>query len=126
MDKKKLLKNNESDDIRGFEEFIESHLSESQFLPRAVGGNVKKNEAGFEHFTFLMNDSQRLNKLKNLVSTRLPFSAKFDQGPKLIKEQEEELEVLKVKLFELSQAQDSPYRKSLAEIFDSYFGPPKT
>ena len=71
MDKKKL-KNLEEDDIKGFEEFIEGQPSESTFLPRGVGGN-KKNEVGFEHFTFLSNDAERLTRLKNLLGQKLPF-----------------------------------------------------
>lgn len=125
MDKKKILKNLESEDLKGFEEFIEGQPSDGNFLPRGVGGGSKKNEAGFEHFTFLTNDSERLTNLKNLLSDRLPFSAKFDQGPKLIKDQRDEIDILKKKIFELSDREDSPMRKSLSEIFNSFFEPPK-
>ena len=119
MDKKRP--NRDSDDLKGFEEFIEGQPSGS-FLPKGVGGN-KKNESGFEHFTFLTNDSQRLTKLNNLLNEKLPFSARFDQGDKLVKEQREELESTKKKLFEICEQKDSPYQKSMAEIFDSFFGP---
>lgn len=115
----------DAEDLKGFEEFIEGQPNDTTFLPRGVGGGSKKNEAGFEHFTFLTNDSQRLTKLKNVLGSRLPFSAKFDQGPKLIKDQKDELEILKKKIFELSDKEDSPYRKSLSEIFNSFFEPPK-
>lgn len=125
MDKKKLIKNLEEDDIKGFEEFIEGQPADSSFLPRGVGGSNKKNDAGFEHFTFLTNDSDRLMKLKLLLSEKLPFSSKFDQSIKLIKDQKDEIIVLRKKLFEALDKEGSPYRKSLSEIFNSYFEPPK-
>lgn len=125
MDKKKLVKSLEPEDLKGFEEFIEGQPAESTFLPRGVGGSPKKNESGFEHFTFLTNDSVRLTKLKNLLSERLPFSSRFEQGPKLIKDQRDEIEVMKKKIFELSDIEGSSYRKSLSEVFNSFFEPPK-
>jgi len=123
MDKKRLVKNLEGDDIKGFEEFIDGQPSESSFLPKGVGG--KKEVQGFEHFTFLDNDSERLTKLKQLLTEKLAFSAKFDQSTKLINEQKEELVLLKKKIFEYSEKKDSSYLKSLSEVFDSFFSPPK-
>ena len=124
MDKKKL-KNLEQDDIKGFEEFIEGQLQDTSFLPKGAGGSSKKNESGFEHFTFLTNDAERLSKLKSLLSEKLPFSSKFDQSAKLIKDQKEEISLLRKNLFQLLDEQGSPYRKSLSEVFDSFFEPPK-
>lgn len=125
MDKKKLIKNLEQEDLKGFEEFIEGQPADSTFLPRGVGGGSKKNEVGFEHFTFLTTDSDRLMKLKLLLSEKLPFSAKFDQSAKLIKDQKEEVNFLRKRLFEVLDKEGSPYRKSLSEIFNPYFEPPK-
>lgn len=124
MDKKRLVKNIETDDIKGFEEFIEGQPNDSTFLPKGVGGS-KKNEAGFEHFTFLTDDAERLTRLKKMLSEKLPFSAKFDQGDKLIRDQRDEIEVLKKKLFAVCDQDGSGYRKTLGEIFDSYFEPVK-
>lgn len=125
MDKKKLLKTNDSEDLRGFEEFIEGQPNEGSFLPKGVGGGSKKNEAGFEHFTFLTNDSERLLKMADLLNAKLPFSSKFDQSAKLINEQKNEIELLKKRLLEVCEEKDSPYKKSLREIFNSFFEPPK-
>ena len=125
MDKKRLIKNLEPEDLKGFEEFIEGQPSDTNFLPRGVGGTSKKNDTSFEHFTFLTNDSVRLAKLKLLLSEKLPFSSKFDQSDKLIREQAAELALMKTKLFEACDPKDSPYRKSLQEIFNSFFEPPK-
>lgn len=125
MDKKRLIKNLEAEDLKGFEEFIEGQPGDTNFLPRGVGGSSKKNEAGFEHFTFLTNDANRLAKLNEVLGERLPFSSKFEQGHKLIQEQKDEIELLRRKMFDLMDKHDSGYRKSLAEILDSYFSPPK-
>ncbi|WP_408097056.1 hypothetical protein ACJVC5_18640 [Peredibacter sp. HCB2-198] len=124
MDKKRLIKSLEPEDLKGFEEFIEGQPSDTSFLPKGVGG-AKKEVAGFEHFTFLTNDSVRLTKLKFLLSEKLPFSSRFDQSGKLIQEQKEEIELLKKKMFEVCDKAGSPYRKSISEIFNSFFEPPK-
>jgi ABC-type transporter Mla subunit MlaD len=125
MDKKRLIKNMEPEDLKGFEEFIEGQPTDTNFLPKGVAG-AKKDVAGFEHFTFLTNDSERLTKLKSLLSEKLPFSARFDQSAKLIQEQKDELDLLKKKLFEVCDKEGSPYRKSISEVFNNFFEPPKT
>ncbi|WPU64047.1 hypothetical protein [Peredibacter starrii] len=124
MDKKRLVKSLEPEDLKGFEEFIEGQPSDSNFLPKGVGG-AKKEVAGFEHFTFLTNDSVRLTKLKFLLSEKLPFSSRFDQSGKLIQEQKDEIELLKKKMFEVCDKAGSPYRKSISDVFNSFFEPPK-
>jgi hypothetical protein len=123
MDKKKLLRSTEPEDLKGFEEFIEAQQDDHSFLPRGVGGGARKSEAGFEHFTFLENDAHRLGKLKALLNEGLPFSSKFDQSQKLVTQQREEIEILKKKIFELQDRPESDYRRSLGELFDAYFGP---
>jgi hypothetical protein len=125
MDKKNIRKSTEEEDLKGFEEFIQGQSEGNNFLPRGVGTGAKKNEAGFEHFTFLSNDMLRLTKLKKLLGSSLPFSAKFDQVPKLTKDQKEEIELLRKKIFEQSDKIGSPYRKSLSEIFNGFFSPPR-
>jgi hypothetical protein len=114
-------KNKKPEDLRGFEDFIESLPQDSHFLPRGVGGGVKK-EVSFEHFTFLTNDGERLQKLKALLSYKIPFSRKYEQGKKLIEEEVEDIRNLRTELFELDDEANSGYRKSLSEIFTSYFG----
>lgn len=124
MDKKKSGKRTDENDIRGFEEFIQGQSKETHFLPRPGAGTKK--DISFEHFTFLTNDAERLVKLKDLLTEKLPFSAKFEQGNRLLDDQREEITQLKDKIFTISDCQDSPYRKSLGEIVDSFFAPPKT
>ncbi len=124
MDTKKIIRNSPPEDIKGFEEFIEGENREQTFLPRPPVSGTKK-EVSFEHFTFLMNDSQRLARIKNLFSSKLPFAAKFEQAHKLLDDQNTEIRALKAKIFTIAEATESPYRKSLGELFDGFFAPPK-
>jgi hypothetical protein len=124
MDKKRLLKNLPPEDTKGFEEFIEGQSSDTNFLPRPTGSTKK--ETSFEHFTFLTTDGERLLRIKNLLMEKLPFSSKYDQGASILKQQKDEVKKYKTRLFEMSESQDSAYRKSIKEIFDSFFQPPKT
>ncbi len=120
MDKKKV-KPMDPEGLKGFEEFLEGQPNESTFLPRPMGSTNKK-EVSFEHFTFLTNDSERLINLKNLLSIKIPFSRKYEQGKKLIEEENEEVTNLNDSLFDIQNAKGSPFRKSMSEIFSGFFG----
>jgi hypothetical protein len=121
MDKKRLVKSLPQEDLKGFEEFIEGQSGDSSFLTR--GNAQAKKEISFEHFTFLTNDSTRLNKIKDLLMDKLPFASRYEQGQHLISEQTKELKLLRKHLFEICQKPDSGYRKSLGEILDKFFEP---
>jgi hypothetical protein len=119
MDKKRPGKSRPPEDLKGFEEFLEGQSSETNFIPR--GNTPAKKEISFEHFTFLTNDSIRLNKIKDLLMVKIPFAARHEQGQFLIAEQTRELELLRKHLFENCHRPDSAYRKSLSEILDTFF-----
>lgn len=121
MDKKRLVKNLPQEDLKGFEEFIEGQPDDSSFLPKPTA----KKEVSFEHFTFLTNDSTRLNKIKDLMMDKVPFAHKYQQGDHLIKAQQNEIVLLRKHLFEICNKPDSAYRKSIKEIFDSFYAPPE-
>lgn len=122
MDKKKIIKIADKEDLQGFEEFIDAQSKDSSFLPRP---NAAKKENSFEYFEFLTVDAQRLIKVKNLFSQKLPFLGKFNQAEMLIKQQKSEIAFIKNNLFLVSDKKDSLYRKSLRDVFDNYFEPPK-
>lgn len=109
------------DDLRGFEEFIEGENDRS-FMGK---GHPSKKEVSFEHFTFLTNDSERLVKLKNLLTVKLPFMVKYPQGKSLQEDQEYELDEIRSEIYAIDDKRGSNYRKSLQEIFDIYFTPSK-
>lgn len=124
MDKKKNFKDLTPDDVRGFEEFIEGQPTDPNAHSRGGGGSaLRKNDTGFENLTYLSNDGVRLTKLKDLLSSKLPFSARFDQGAQIIQQELEEVSILRMKLFEQLDRPGSPYRRSLAEVFDTFFEP---
>lgn len=122
MDKKRLVKSMPVDDLKGFEEFIDGQSPDTDFMNR---GNAIKKEVSFEHFTFLVNDATRLSKMKNLLMDKIPFATRFEQGDHLVQDQMKEVILLKRHLFEQLNKPVSPYRRSLAEIFNNFFEPPK-
>lgn len=122
MDNKKTGRS-EEDDLKGFEDFIQGQSSDPSFLPKSQ--TSKKNELGFEHFTFLSNDTIRLTKIKNLLTNQLPFSAKFDQSEKIIRDQREEIEILKTRIFKICDENNAGIKRSLKEVFDSFFSSSK-
>ncbi len=115
MDKKKPHSNNQDDDLRGFHEFIEGQSDQNVTL------KAHKKDLTHEQVTFLTNDSLRLTKIKNLLTSKLPFATQYNQGEVLIKKAREEASITKQKLFNLFSRPDSGYQKSISAIFDSYF-----
>lgn len=107
--------------MRGFEEFMDGEADKS-FMGRPAGG--PKRETNFENFTFLTNDAERLYKARNLLTEKLPFAARYDQSKSLLQSQAREVAGLKEKIFVISDKKGSFYRKSLSEIFDSFFKNP--
>lgn len=121
MDKKRPSNPLVPDDMKGFEDFIEGEPDRS-FMGKPVP-NPNKKEHTFENLTFLSNDAARLLKIKNLLTEKLPFTTQHEQGKQLIKEQNHDIKEIKDRIFTISDKRNSPYRKSLSEIFDSFFRP---
>lgn len=113
--------NEEENDLSGFQEFIESQKGDMPFLPRGVGGGKRKQEQNFNNLTFLTNDRSRLTKLRLLLNEKINFIAKFKQSEELLKLQDLEINELREKIYDVSDVEESPYRKSLREIFDGFF-----
>ena len=123
MNKKNFfVKTLPDEDLKGFEEYIDGQSNDTNFLPR---GNTSKKDVSFEHFTFLTNDSSRLTKLKDLLMDKIPLASKHEQGEKLIEKQQKEILLLKSSIFDHFNKPKSAYRKSIREIFDSFFSPPQ-
>jgi hypothetical protein len=120
VDRKKFGKT--PDDMKGFEEFIDGEPDGHSFMGK---GHPAKKEASFEHFTFLTNDSDRLMKVRQLLVLKIPFIKKYSQGKSLIDNLQEEKLNLSNELFNQCEKKGSAYRKSLLEIFEIYFNPPK-
>lgn len=115
MDKKKLHKSNQVDDLKGFEDFIDSAETGAQVDP-----NPGKNVGG-ESYTFLMNDNSRLKKISNLVAGKLPVIQDHEQGEKIIESQRKRNAQLKIELFQMLSEVDSPLEKSMSAIFNPVF-----
>ena len=120
MDNNNKSKKTAQEDLKGFEDFMEGQNDQAGQL------KLQKREGNFESYNFLENDSKRLNKIKNIMSQKIPFLSKYDQSSRLILEQKIEIEMLKNHLNEIFKLESSGYQTSLREVFDSYFGPTKT
>lgn len=120
MNKKTKHQENEEENLRGFEEFIEGQAEISR--NQKTSGNIsKKNDAEFEHLTFITTDSVRLTKIKNLLKEKVPLLSKFDQSDNLLSKQKNLREELKDQIFSFVNNDKSSFQKSMSEIFDSYF-----
>lgn len=108
------------EDAQGFQDFIDSEKDKS-FLLKKGNATALKNDRGFEYFTFLNNDGSKLVKTRLLLNEKIPFMLKFNQTSSLVEKQNNELSEIKQRLFQISDEKDSPFRKSLAEVFDLYF-----
>ncbi len=119
MDKKQFIKSTSPEDIKGFEDFIEG-APDGEFLNANFASKNKK-KLPHEYLTFIQNDGNRLDKINTLINKKIFVIKKYEQGPILIKQQLEEISNLRTKIFQKSIVNQSGFRKSLTEIFDSYF-----
>ena len=115
MDKKKLHRSNQPDDLKGFEEFLDQ-VVESRPVETGTAKNV-----GGESYTFLENDNIRLKKVARLVADKLPLMKQHSQGEKLIENQRRRNALLKAELFKQLGATGSPLEKSMAQVFNAFF-----
>ncbi|MBY0517990.1 MAG: hypothetical protein K2P81_13865 [Bacteriovoracaceae bacterium] len=117
MDKKKISRIQNIDDLKGFEEFIEHSSDES-----AIDKSTKN--VGGESLTFLQNDNSRLKKIAELVADKVPVLKNHGQGPKIIEHQRNLNSQLKNEIFKYLNADKSPLHKSLTHMWDSFFQKP--
>ena len=118
MDKKKLLNPKNADDLKGFEEFIDS-VSDGPVQdknPKSVGG---------EALSFILNDNVRLKKLSRLVSDQLPLAKDHSQGERIIEHQRNLNRQLKNQLYSQLKEPDSTLQKSLTNLWDNFFNSPQ-
>jgi hypothetical protein len=126
MDKKKKYNLDHVDDLKGFEDFIkEAPATDSGTTIKGASGISKKNDSNFENYTFLTNDADRIHKLNDLLKGKMDFLTRFDQSEKIIQRQKKDIMEIKEKIFLISDKEQSPYRKSLSEVFDTFFIPTK-
>ena len=114
MDKKKILRNQASDDLKGFEEFLD-HVDNEGGVDK-----VNKNIGG-ESLTFLYHDNTRLKKVASLVAQRLPVARTHEQGPKIIEQQRHLNAQLKNDLFRILDKKASPLQRTLGDLWDGFF-----
>jgi hypothetical protein len=111
----------EDNDLRGFQEFLESQKGDERFLPRPQASSGRKPEVNFNNLSFLTNDRERLMRTKVLLNEKVNFMTKFSQGETLLTQQRSDIEDLRTRIFQIADEEESSYRKSLHEIFDNFF-----
>ena len=127
LKKRKLLSSEVTGlhDLKGFEDFIHKAQEEEEELLRSdknySSSSKSKNEATFEHLTFLGHDSDRLRKIKDFVGKKIPFATEHQQLEKILEKQKDETEFLREEIFQRSDEKSSSYRKNLSKIFDQFF-----
>ena len=114
MDKKKAMRGQVTDDLKGFEEFLD-HVDHDNSVDK-----VNKNIGG-ESLTFLHHDNNRLKKVASLVAQKLPVARHHEQGPKIIEQQRHVNAQLKNDLFRLLDKRASPLQRTLADLWDGFF-----
>jgi hypothetical protein len=114
MDKKKTMRNQASDDLKGFEEFLD-HVDQDSSVDK-----VSKNIGG-ESLTFLLHDNTRLKKVAALVAQKIPVARSHDQGPTIIEQQRHVNAQLKNDLFRILDRKASPLQRTLADLWDGFF-----
>jgi hypothetical protein len=62
-----------------------------------------------------------MHRINNLLGDKINFVLRFEQKDKITSLQREDIEELKRKIFIHSDKVDSPFRKSIAEIFNSFY-----
>ena len=114
MDKKKKP---ESDDLKGFEDFIHQ-------LDDAPADKGQRNSAG-ESLTFLQNDNERLRKVATLMSETLPVAHRHTQAEKILQQQRHHSAVLKHELFNWFDPAQSTLQRTLSDLWDGFFSEKK-
>lgn len=103
------------EDLKGFEDIIDD-FSEND------PSNTGSRPAAVESMTFLQNDTNRLKKINNLMSKKVPFLKQYPQSMELVRKQKKVNEELYDKVAGLLTQPASTLNLSLAEIFNHYFG----
>ena len=117
-------KNDENDDLVGFEEYINS-IGETSALDKN-----DKTDKSFtsirvsnpnEHLSFLGHDFERLKKTANLICDRLPQYEKYPQSEQLLQTEIHTLNKVKADLIETLKKDGSIFHHSLGSIINSFF-----
>jgi hypothetical protein len=103
---------NDKDDMVGFKEFVGGNKKSKKRQPR---------DTSYENLTFLQQESDRLNCLIDLFEYKISNVRDYPQDIALSVQQETLNIDLRENLIDRMLEDDSPFRKKMALIFDSFF-----
>lgn len=114
-----MSKKNDSNDLSGFEEFIE--YTEGRRFIRGTG-STRKREESFELLTFLETESVRLEKALVLLEDKIPNIKNYPQDISLTVKQETTNITLKTEIIQAELPLYSGFNKNMATLFNLFFG----
>jgi hypothetical protein len=119
------FKDGDSEDLVGFEEYLESIGEPVQNNPIKNDGKgnapTPRPSNPNENLSFLINDSERLKKLSNLLCNRLPQYEKYPQADQLIQAENHTLNIIKSDVIEILKKDGSIFHQSMAQLINTMF-----
>lgn len=109
------MSKNDDKDLIGFKDFLDY---EGQ---RKASSKTRTDHSGFELFTFLEQDSNRLSKLISLLEEKTYMLKNYPQDVSLLIKQEKINIDLRKKVIEKLKRDDSPLINSLNELLIPHF-----
>ena len=109
-------------ELQGFEEVFEDYIeNESQKDAERKKKDLIKDLDNYELQRFLELENERLTKLENFLTKKIPIKVNFSQEEKLLQIQTEKKEKLKDELILEMMVFDSAFMRNLSLIFNAHF-----
>lgn len=119
--KKKLPKEIE-EKISGFEQLLEQYLNEEDKKENErLKNNSKSENYNYDLIDYLEVENNRLSKIENFFTKKIPIKINFSQDEKLLLIQKEKKHKLKEKILDHLLTFDSPLMLNASQMFNSHF-----
>lgn len=82
---------------------------------------MSREKINIETINFIQLDQKRLMKIKNLITDKILRNKTDNQSESIIEEQYQHIQELKQEIFLISKKENSGFRKSMSELFDSFY-----
>jgi len=82
---------------------------------------MSREKINIETINFIQLDQKRLKKIKNLITDKILRNKTYNQSESIIEEQYQHIQELKQEIFLISKKENSGFRKSMSELFDSFY-----
>jgi hypothetical protein len=108
--------------LKGFEDVFEDYVQSEEYKEqeRKERDNSRAGEQ-YELQHFLEQENARLTCLEVFLTKKIPLKTNFSQTDKLIQQQIDRKNILRIKLFGEFKKLDSALQQNLVQIFNSHF-----